>query len=96
MKLHARTFRKAREQVRLMIADGFSATQIRNYLLKWSQWWVEISREWRLQNILQSFFEYSWNLQVSAVALAILPKGIIADSRRCAAPQIHIGQQAHF
>jgi hypothetical protein len=96
MSLHARTFRKAREQVRLLIADGFSTSKIKNYLIRWARWWVEIFASWRLQKILQQFFEHSWNIQISAVAMAIMPAGITSDCRRSASSQIQTGLQARL
>lgn len=38
---HARTLRKAREQVKMMVADGASLYQIRNYLSRWLYWWLK-------------------------------------------------------
>ena len=38
---HARTLRKAREQIKCMVTDGISAHCIRNYLHRWALWWCK-------------------------------------------------------
>ena len=43
---HPRTLRKAREQVKWMVADGVSRPKIRNYLVRWLCWWVNSSGIW--------------------------------------------------
>jgi low temperature requirement protein LtrA len=94
MSLHARTFRKAREQVRLLINDGFSDTFIKKYLFRWAMWWVEISDSWRMQKIVEEFFNHSWNIRVSAAAMTILPMSLTLDNKRLARGQSLVGLQA--
>jgi hypothetical protein len=57
---HARTLRKAREQVKLMVADGNSTQQIRNYLRLWSMWWVQTSEIWDYQTLLTWLLQSCW------------------------------------
>lgn len=52
---HARTLRKAREQVMWMVKDGLSATRIRNYLHLWTVWWVKTSELWTHKALLEWF-----------------------------------------
>ncbi len=64
---HARTLRNAREQVRLMVIDGFSTARIKRYLNAWLTWWVRTSQSWHYQTVLSQFIYYcrdryhSWN-----------------------------------
>ena len=57
---HARALRKAREQVNIMVADGHSTREIRNYLRRWGMWWVHASEVWHYQTVLQWFFQACW------------------------------------
>ncbi len=38
---HARTIRKAREQIKCMVADGASHLQTKNYLHRFVMWWAQ-------------------------------------------------------
>ncbi|WP_207383393.1 hypothetical protein, partial [Legionella adelaidensis] len=40
---HPRTLRKARENVKQMVAGGVSLQRIRNYLSNWATWWLRTS-----------------------------------------------------
>lgn len=44
---HARTLRKARMQVNIMVLDGFSTRRIRNYLHRWLVWWLRTADNWK-------------------------------------------------
>jgi len=39
--------RKAREQVKWMVADGVSRPKIRQYLVLWLCWWVRTAGIWK-------------------------------------------------
>lgn len=55
---HPRTLRKAREQIKLMVADGNSSAQeIRQYLYLWSMWWVQTAEIWNHKTLLKWFFQ---------------------------------------
>lgn len=54
---HPRTLRKAREQINIMVADGNSTQQIRNYLHLWVMWWVKTSELWDYHILLQWFIK---------------------------------------
>lgn len=68
---HPRTLRKAREQVKYMVIDGFSAYRIRNYLHRWTMWWTNTSNTWEYQELLQHFINASWDGQATAYATAL-------------------------
>jgi hypothetical protein len=53
--VHPRTCRNAREQVKSMMASGFSVRNIRTYLLRWARWWVRTVEDWHILDILQEF-----------------------------------------
>lgn len=57
---HARTLRKAREQITIMVADGHFTQQIRDYLRLWCMWWVQSSEIWDYKTLLKWFFHACW------------------------------------
>lgn len=70
---HARTLRNAREQVRLMVIDGFSTTRIRRYLNAWLNWWVRTtSQSWSYQTVLSQFIHACYDNQIAAIAIELL------------------------
>ena len=73
---HARTLRKAREQVKCMVADGLSARQIRNYLARWSQWWQNTTTIWSTNKLIQWFCKACWDLTPAVYAAGILLRRI--------------------
>jgi len=80
LTLHPRTLRKARENVRLMVADGVSHQYIRTYLDRWALWWVGVSDLDSHQKILQCFFDYCWDIQVAVVAIDVMRRCITSSS----------------
>ncbi len=68
---HARTIRKAREQVKMMVALGFSIRRIKHYLKKWAIWWVETAETWDVEALLSWFIETCWQLPLAAIAEGI-------------------------
>ena len=68
---HPRTLRKAREQVKYMVIDGFSARRIRNYLHRWGMWWTNTSATWQYQELLQHFIEVCKHEKAAAFATAL-------------------------
>ena len=68
---HARTLRKARENVRLMVADQVSPAKIRRYFSRWLHWWVNASNTWKTHQLLQSFMNGCWHESVSTYARAL-------------------------
>jgi hypothetical protein len=65
---HARTIRKAREQVKMMVATGFSIRQIKHYLKKWASWWSKTAETWDIEALLSWFIETCWELPLAAIA----------------------------
>lgn len=70
--LYARTLRKAREQVKCMVADGLSARQIRNYLARWSQWWQNTTTIWSTNKLIQWFCKACWDLTPAVYTAGLL------------------------
>ena len=52
---HARTLRKARDQVMWMVKDGLSAKRIKHYLHLWTVWWVNATELWTYEELLERF-----------------------------------------
>ena len=71
MTPHPRTLRKARENIRWMVADQVSLAQIRSYFSRWLHWWVNASNTWQYHELLQSFMNVCWHESVSAYAAAL-------------------------
>ena len=69
---HARTLRNAREQVRLMVIDGFSIPRIRRYLNAWLAWWVRTSQSWSYQIVLFQFIQTCRDRQIAQIAWELL------------------------
>lgn len=78
---HARTIRKAREQVKLMVFDGISTQRIRNYLHRWCLWWVRTSDFWAYSELLKEFMNSCWDVSHAAIAAGLLRKQAISLSR---------------
>ena len=58
---HARTLRKARENIKSMVADDVSRLQIRRYLYRWLCWWTNTSKLWSKDKLLHWFEESCWD-----------------------------------
>ncbi len=72
---HARTLRKAREQVKNMVTHGFSTHEIRIYLQRWALWWrVNTSELWQIDDILNQYSVACWDLTTKQYGVGILAK----------------------
>jgi hypothetical protein len=70
---HARTIRKAREQVRAMVAAGFLPKKIMAYLKNWALWWVKATaKTWDYQELLSKFIESCWQPSLAIFAKELL------------------------
>ena len=65
---HARTIRKAREQVKMMVATGFSTHRIRKYLKHWARWWVKTVEIWDIEALFTQFIKTCWQIPLVAIA----------------------------
>ena len=65
---HPRTLRKAREQVKQMVHDGFSIQSIRRYLHRFVLWWVNTAETWTYDEILILYQETCWNKRLAMFA----------------------------
>ena len=54
---NARTLRKAREQVKMMVADGASLYQIKNYLSRWLYWWLKTAMIWNDDELASQYIK---------------------------------------
>ena len=70
---HARTLRKAREQVKVMVETGFSTHRIKSYLKKWALWWAITSETWNDEYLLRQFIKSCWDYRLGAFAAELLP-----------------------
>jgi hypothetical protein len=73
---HARTLRKAREQIKQMVASGVSLRCIRSYLLAWSSWWVQTAKCWTQNELLTWFITACWDEVVTTIAVSLLNRYI--------------------
>lgn len=70
---HARTIRKAREQVKVMVATGFLPKKIMAYLKNWALWWVKATaKTWDYQTLLSQFIESCWQPSLATFASKLL------------------------
>lgn len=69
---HARTLRKAREQVKHMVIDAVSPRRIRNYLCRWVSWWVTTTKTWNDLELLHWFCEVCFDKCTHDYAMGLL------------------------
>ena len=69
---HPRTLRKARTQVQLMVATGFSTRRIRSYLHRFVLWWVNTTRIWNYDELIKWFVDASFDINPKAFAVGRL------------------------
>ena len=81
---HARTLRKARENVKGMVADCVSHKKTRNYLHHFVNWWVKTVDSWTYETLLESFIQSCWTRPPAAIAELLLQRRIT---------ELHTGSQ---
>ena len=79
---HARTLRKARMQVQLMIYTGFSTRSIRAYLHRYILWWVNASTTWLYHELIEWFIETCWDLYPAAYAAGLRQRYFMQSNTR--------------
>ena len=67
---HPRTLRKARENVRLMVADQVSPAKIMRYFVQWARWWVKTANTWDFQTLVEQFINTCWQPETASIAAA--------------------------
>lgn len=72
MTLHPRTLRKARENVKWMVADQVSPAKIKRYLVYWTGWWVRTSTIWDFRELVEMFISVCWYEAPVAIAREVL------------------------
>lgn len=86
---HARTFRRAREQVKWMIEDGFSARVIQTYLLRWARWWVRTVKQWQVLALLNAFQAKCFDDYLKIFIEALIQERFSEDPRPVV-PLVHV------
>lgn len=81
---HARTLRKARMQVQLMVLTGFSTRRIKSYLHRFVLWWANTTRIWNYEEIIKWFCDACFEIQPAAFAVGLLLKRIRESHSRTA------------
>lgn len=66
---HARTLRKAREQVKMMVNDDVSLPKIKNYLSRWVYWWVKTSSFWNYNELVNRHIDSCWDPIAQNIAM---------------------------
>src|SRR3990167_36349 len=79
---HARTLRKAREQVRWMVADGVSRPKIKQYLVQWLRWWANTSGTWKHKELATAYIKSCWTLSAAENATEFL-QHYLTSPRNC-------------
>lgn len=69
---HARTLRKAREQVKSMVVDRASPAKIRNYLARWCLWWNNAVPIWSREQLIMQFCCVARSVTLAAFAAGLL------------------------
>jgi hypothetical protein len=67
---HARTLRKAREQVKAMVDDEVSLPRIKAYLNQWLRWWQRTSSTWDYTELSHAYIKSCWNPAAAKIAAA--------------------------
>lgn len=58
---HARTLRKARDNIGLMVIDGVSLRRVMKYLCHWCSWWRRtVASDWSIEELLQWLLDSCW------------------------------------
>lgn len=79
---HPRTLRKARENVKQMVADGTSFRKIRRYLDRYVMWWQNTSIIWEYQELLQRFIDVCWHEATCDYAIGLKQLYLMKSPRR--------------
>jgi RNA-directed DNA polymerase len=79
--LHPRTLRKARENIKWMVADQVSPAKIRNYFSRWTRWWVKASTTWNFKELAEQFINSCWDGVSAAIAADVLHRLTELDTR---------------
>ena len=87
---HARTLRKAREQVKSMVTDGASPRHIRKYLARWIQWWNETVDDWSKSELIRWFCRVCFDITPAAYAVGLLLRQV-RESRTSSSAYAHVG-----
>ena len=87
---HPRTMRKARENLKSMVASRVSLSQTRNYLHRFVLWWVKTVDGWTYEELLELFIRSCWELSLAAIAEGLFRKVTGLDSGASNAPDLAI------
>lgn len=76
---HARTLRKAREQVKVMVADDASLPQIKAYLNQWLRWWQNTSSTWNYEELSLAYIQSCWDPAAAKIAAAAFQQNYFTE-----------------
>ena len=82
MTPHPRTLRRARENVKWMVADQVSPAKIKNYFVHWVRWWARTSIIWDFQELVEMFISMCWNQAPAAIASEVLKSYLTESNTR--------------
>jgi len=71
---HPRTLRKARENIKWMVADQVSPAKIKHYFVRWAHWWARTSTAWDFQALVEQFISLCWLEAPAAIASEVLTR----------------------
>ena len=80
---HARTLRKAREQVKMMVVDGVSLCQIKKYLSRWLFWWIKTAGIWNYHDIANRYMNYCWDPNAAEIAALAFQRNDVTGLCTC-------------
>lgn len=78
---HARTLRKAREQVKMMVVDDVSLPEIKNYLSRWGYWWMKTAVIWNYDELAQRYIQSCWNTAAANIGVSVFQQNNFTSSR---------------
>ena len=78
---HARTLRKAREQVKVMVADDVSLPRIKTYLNQWLRWWQKTSSIWNYKELSLTYIQSCWDTNAAIIAACAFQQNYFTQLR---------------
>jgi hypothetical protein len=78
-----RELRRAREQVKVMVADDASLPQIKAYLNQWSRWWQRTSSTWNYNEIANRYINSCWDPNAAKIAAFAFQRDNVIALRSC-------------
>ena len=61
----------------MMVVDGVSLWQIKNYLSRWGYWWVKTAVIWNYDDIACQYIESCWDAYAAKIGAFAFQQNII-------------------